>query len=344
MLLAVRLLTFASKSFLWPTRATTLDTMSTLALIAILCYSFISISGEPVVDEWHEAKVAFNEHVDAHAKVFHELARSMARRAGLEPSDDVWKNAHANKTAASLWDGAGEEENLTELMTYSELHAQLESVLLSLKSEYNNNDDEHAPSTGRQLMSQRTDDPPSLFSGSVPNQRVPRLVAPTRPPVVPRKLIDPTIQNRLKVLAQQETRSGCEPGSLAGECLSIIGPDLTILGATGVVGADLVLGLTGGVEMVFDSSTFEVGFFIFSGHYAGSDILLLQASASLFAGMGFKGKAVGESLKKSYEGFFLCGAFGGNLLVQATISACVSANGYTSPLFDQVKTFVISFG
>jgi hypothetical protein len=150
---------------------------------------------------------------------------------------------------------------------------------------------------------------------------------------------DAATRQRLKQSAQEQRRPGCpSPSSLEKECMNSWAPHLTIMGVTGLVGFGATA--VGGFEAVFDSQTFEIGFFSFVGVAAA----LPQASVTLYAGGGYKGNQRAAGLKAAYSGYFLCGSFGGEIFIGVSITACVSGSNPYTPQWSDIKTVVAGLG
>lgn len=147
------------------------------------------------------------------------------------------------------------------------------------------------------------------------------------------------VKARLQTEVSQQRRPGCPtPSSLARECMSSWTPHLTVLGVAGMRGAG-VAGV-GGFEAVFDSQTFEIGFF----SYVGLVGTLPQVSITLYAGGGFKGRQRAAGLSAAYSGYFLCAGFGGNVFLGVSVTGCVSGSSPVTPLWADAKTVVAGFG
>ncbi len=124
------------------------------------------------------------------------------------------------------------------------------------------------------------------------------------------------------------------------EKFSQASPDLYIEGANAQASF-----ATGGVEIVYDFTRNEVGYFRYSGVYLGED--MTGAHLTGYMGFGYKGDYINSSLAEAYSGPFSAASIGVDTpvdLLSAGVGSAVTRNADGTPNFNGVKTFTVQAG
>ena len=114
------------------------------------------------------------------------------------------------------------------------------------------------------------------------------------------------------------------------EKIKQISPDLYIEGVNAQASV-----ATGGVEIVYDFTRNEVGYFRYSGVYLGEN--MAGAHLTGYVGFGYKGDLIDSSLEDAYKGSFSAVNIGVDTpadLISAGVGSAVTRNADGTPNFN----------